>query len=115
ALTDAIALVNSASKGRSGRVIPIHPELKTALAELYRVERTARRGDPLDYVVAFTKRATDPVVRSNSVQFLFKFWYGKLGFKGASSHSGRRSFITRCARKVSEVGGSLRDVQALAG
>jgi len=27
----------------------------------------------------------------------------------------RRSFITRAARKISEVGGSLRDVQALAG
>jgi integrase/recombinase XerD len=27
----------------------------------------------------------------------------------------RRTFITRAARKVSQVGGSLRDVQALAG
>ena len=45
----------------------------------------------------------------------FAEWYRKLGFVGCSSHSGRRSFITQAARKASFVGGSLRDVQALAG
>lgn len=55
------------------------------------------------------------VLEANSVQFLFRTWFSRLGFAGASSHSGRRSFITRAARTVSEVGGSLRDVQCLAG
>jgi integrase/recombinase XerD len=41
--------------------------------------------------------------------------YASLGMVGCSSHSGRRSFITRAARKISEVGGSLRGVQALSG
>jgi site-specific recombinase XerD len=41
--------------------------------------------------------------------------YTELGLKGASSHSGRRTYITRLAKPVVEAGGSLRDAQQLAG
>ena len=49
------------------------------------------------------------------MQLWFHRLYTSLGLAGCSSHSGRRTFITRAARKVSEAGGSLRDVQQLAG
>jgi integrase/recombinase XerD len=114
-VSDSLALTNGASKGRSGRVIPLHTELRAALVALHAHEQSKGRGAPDDFVAIFTTGSTDSVVRSNSVQFLFRSWFRKLGFAGASSHSGRRSFITRAARKISEVGGSIRDVQALAG
>lgn len=104
----AIALHDQASKGRSGRVIPMSQELRDALIEWKKKVWTISA----DYVVT-TERAerTSPQAIVN----MFKRWYETLDFDGCSSHSGRRTFITNAARKISGVGGSLRDVQVLAG
>ena len=102
-----ICLQDSASKGKSGRMIPISEELRTALVE-YR--QTVPHAGP--HVISTERTlATSPQVIVN----LFHRWYRHLGFEGCSSHSGRRTFITNAARKISTVGGSLRDVQVLAG
>ena len=115
-VASALAVTNVASKGRrGGRVVPLHTDLKAALIKLHDVEEAKGRGASSDFIVHFYKGATEAITRSNSVQYVFRSWFTKLGFNGASSHSGRRTFITRAARKVSEAGGSLRDVQALAG
>ena len=83
-----MSLTNGATKGRSGRVIPLHPDLKAALVTLYAHETEKGRVAPDAFVVTMKKGSSDAVTRSNSVQFLFKDWFAKLGFKGASSHSG---------------------------
>jgi integrase/recombinase XerC len=106
-----IALENRTSKGKGGgRHIPIHPDLKTALIQLHR-----RRGEKArpDFPIIHSER--DRGLSAAAVVVWFHRLYAGLGMVGCSSHSGRRSFITRAARKISEVGGSLRDIQALAG
>lgn len=50
-----------------------------------------------------------------SIVVWFHRAFKTLDLKGCSSHSGRRTFITRAARLVHKAGGSLRDVQLLAG
>jgi integrase/recombinase XerD len=54
-------------------------------------------------------------MRPGSVVNWFRQLYREIGLKGCSSHSGRRTFITNAARLVFRTGGSLRDVQQLAG
>ena len=103
-----IYLLDSASKGKSGRIIPLNEDLRNALIE-YR-NRVMSFAGPL---VISTERGlfTSPQAIVN----MFQRWYRHLGFVGCSSHSGRRTFITNAARKISTVGGSLKDVQELAG
>jgi len=105
-LSNVIELRDWAAKKGSGRSIPIHPTLAQAL------ECWAQETD-----------RTGPVIRSErggpmtplSVVVWFNRAYKAIGLKGCSSHSGRRTFITRAARLVHRAGGSLRDVQLLAG
>ena len=108
-VADAIALENKASKGRNGgRTIPLNADLKAAL-EAYQVAAPKK---PDNYVIT-TERAWK--MAPGVVQMWFQRLYQTLGFQGCSSHSGRRTFVTNAAKKVSEAGGSLRDVQELAG
>lgn len=109
-ISDRINLQDKAAKGRSGgRIIWMNRELMAALISLYEADRPSGAGDR----IIRTERSdrTTPQVMVNTL----KQWYVELGFDGCSSHSGRRTFITNTARKISSVGGSLRDVQMLAG
>jgi integrase/recombinase XerD len=106
AVSRTLELRDQIAKQRGGRSIPIHIDLRQALVEARQlcngqgpVIRSERGGAmaPMSIVVWFSRA------------------YDELGFEGCSSHSGRRTFITRAARAVHNAGGSLRDVQLLAG
>ena len=109
-LSQNISLTDFASKGRGGRIIPINKELQRALVALKAEADKAAR--PSTFVIT-----SERAMKTSSFAIVNKFaaWYLALGFTGASSHSGRRTAITQWARKISTVGGSLRDVQLLAG
>jgi integrase/recombinase XerD len=101
-----LELHDRVAKNGSGRSIPLHSDLREVLIAMRRLQpghgvvvRSERGGPmtPLSIVVWFSRA------------------YKALGLNGCSSHSGRRTFITRAARLVHKAGGSLRDVQLLAG
>jgi integrase len=104
----AIHLENTASKGQSGRVIPMNDEVRTALAAYAKTTVIASSSFLIE-----SERSDR--MSAQAIVNLFWRWYQHIGFDGCSSHSGRRTFITNTARKISTVGGSLRDVQVLAG
>jgi integrase/recombinase XerD len=101
-----IALYDAAAKKGSGRTIPMHPELSRALRRL-------QRQDGMYGPVIRSERGH--ALRPSSVVNWFARLYRDLKLDGCSSHSGRRTFITNAARLVFKAGGSLRDVQELAG
>lgn len=105
-LAPAIHLRDAATKGKSGRVVPLNKELKSALTQLYGV----REGCQFVITTERSQRASAAAIVN-----MFAHWYRLAGLQGCSSHSGRRTFITNAARSISTVGGSLRDVQILAG
>lgn len=104
-LSDHITLEDRAAKKRSGRAIPLSPDL-------VRVLRRLRRRAQGPFVIV-SERGEG--MRASSVVNWFRALYTDIGLSGCSSHSGRRTFITRAARLVHKVGGSIRDVQQLAG
>jgi integrase/recombinase XerD len=110
---EAIHLTDKATKGKSGRIVPLNKQLRGNLVKLLEVARTERHfAFETSYVVT-TERSS--MTSAQVIVNMFKGWYSDLGLLGCSSHSGRRTFITNAAKKISTVGGSLRDVQMLAG
>ena len=109
----SIQLTDKASKGRGGRVIPINIQLRQKLEDLQKIERKHHHFDNSNLYVIRTERSAN--TSSQAIVNMFSSWFEDTGLIGCSSHSGRRTFITNAARKISTVGGSLRDVQILAG
>ena len=107
-ISDCINLPNNASKGKySGRIIPIHKDLKKLLTNL-KQENTS-----LSSYIITTER--DKKMSAQAIVNFFYLLYKGLNMDGCSSHSGRRTFITQAAKMISQAGGTINDVRQLAG
>ena len=112
-VSNTIHLTDVASKGKSGRVIPLNKDVKGLLVRLFEDESKRHDYDVNTSFVIRTERSKS--TSAQSIVNMFANWYKDLGFVGCSSHSGRRTFITNLSKKIGLVGGTLRDVQSLAG
>ena len=106
-IATTLELQDRIAKKGGGRVIPIHHELREALMQL----RAAHSGTSSAVIQSERGGPMRPI----AIVCWFAKAYRAIGLTGCSSHSGRRTFITKAARLVHRTGGSLRDVQVLAG
>jgi integrase len=106
-VASVLELRDDVAKNNTGRRIPLHPDLRAALIVWH--SKAAATAGP---VIASER---GPRMTAVSIVNWFAAAFRAVGLEGCSSHSGRRTFITRAARVAHRAGASLRDVQLLAG
>lgn len=93
------------------RTISMHPALEKHLNVLQ------SEGLPGPWVIPSGKSyaSTHIKSRAHALTVRIQRFYAAIGYDNCTSHSGRRTFITKAARTANNFGCSLADVQKLAG
>ncbi len=95
------------TKGNRGRVVVVGEKLRKELVNFLGIYRQANR----DHKLFYTQKRMREGFNANTLANHFHRLYAAVGIEGASSHSGRRSFITNLAAK----GVGVRVLMSLAG
>lgn len=124
AIADSITIFSHVGKKKRERSVPMHPLVRQHLAKFMQAYPSASfvaiSSQPFRWVIARGEKVPENARhRRMSITALTNYYNKKLvqgaGLKEASSHSGRRTFITRMAQQANLHHCSLRDVQLLAG
>lgn len=109
---NSIKLPDAICKGSSGRTIPINKQLKVALEELWEIRKDVIANHTWNVIYTIHHHKTTP----NSLVQWFRTLYKKNEMENYSSHSGRRTGITKICRNLHKAeNGSLKDVMAISG
>jgi integrase/recombinase XerD len=100
-------LLLTETKGDKPRSLPINAQLRDSLLALRPVNNKPSR-----VIIGPFGR---PLSANSVAQWFRKFYVVRMGWEGFSSHSGRRTFVTKAARAIIEAGGTLKDVQSMVG
>ena len=106
-IRNEIRLTAEQTKGNDARVVFVSEKLRKELEKYIKVYKPVNPNVKFFYS---QKQGSDGFTANTLTQF-FHFLYKKAGIDGASSHSGRRTFITNLASK----GVSVRVLASLAG
>lgn len=106
-IRNEIRLTPAMTKGQYARVVFVNERLRKELEKYIRTYSPVDKGLKLFY----SQKKDSDGFNANTLTQHFHFLYKRAGIDGASSHSGRRSFITNLASK----GVSVRVLMSLAG